>query len=390
LNEQTRQLQEEDERKRLFLATLGHELRNPLSVLDNAMQLVAGGTSESQLHPMISSQVDHLKRLVDDLLDVSRITRGSMRLQKKQIDLAAIVHAAAEAVATSARDRQRDLVLSVAKTLPVYGDEVRLQQVVTNLLNNALKYSPKGARVEVSLRRDGGEAVVTVRDEGRGIEPDDLQPIFDAFTQTKPGDGGLGIGLAVVKRLVEMHGGSVEAESSGSHRGSTFTVRLPIGNVDDAAGAASRSSDREASYPRSTRMLIIEDGRDTADSLALLLRAQGAEVRCAYNGAEGIERAKNWKPHVALIDIGLPDMTGYEVARRIKQNRGADTLLVAATGFGDDATEKRVRDSGFAEHLVKPVDREKLYAIVTSHLEASDAADRGKARATRRPRRSTD
>jgi two-component system CheB/CheR fusion protein len=374
LSEKTRELQEEDERKGFFLATLGHELRNPLAVLDNALhalQLTEPGRRaerfENELLPMVSTQVNQLKRLVDDLLEVSRITRGTITLSKARVDLVAILRAAIEAHAEDVRERAQIVTVSAPDTLWVHGDELRLLQIVSNLISNASKYSAKRGRVEVRLHEAAGSAVLVVRDHGRGIEARNLSRIFEPFVQTDPGTGGLGIGLPLVKRLVELHGGSVTAESPGAGQGSTFTVRLPIG---DPTGARPVAKDADLKQlPEGIRMLIIEDGRDNADSLAILLRAQGAEVRCAYSGAEGLEQAHRWMPAVILIDIGLPYMSGFEVARRIaQQNHRA--LLVATTGFSDPDTERRAKDAGFAVRLVKPIDLDQLYALITQHVAA--------------------
>ena len=374
LNEKTRQLQEEDDRKGFFVATLGHELRNPLAVLDNALHTLQltepsrrAARLETELLPMVSSQVDQLKRLVDDLLEISRITRGTITLAKTRVDLAAIVRAAVESHAENLREQGQQVILSVPDSLPIHGDELRLLQIVTNLVGNAAKYSAKRGRIELSLHESAGSAVLTVRDEGRGIEARILPLIFEPFVQADRGTGGLGVGLAIVKRLVELHSGSVVAESEGAGHGSTFTVRLPIGDPTGAIPVAKDSNLKQ--LPAAIRILIIEDGRDNATSLAILLRAQGAEVRCAYSGGEGLEQAQRFSPAVILIDIGLPDMNGFEVARRIKeQNHRA--LLIACTGFSDPDTERRAREAGFAERLVKPIDLDQLHALVTQHVAA--------------------
>jgi two-component system CheB/CheR fusion protein len=370
LREKTIQLEEEDERKGFFLATLGHELRNPLATLDGAMRLIEEGVrNAAELQPVMSTQIEHLKQLVNDLLEISHITRGTLSLRKSPVDLARVVRGAAKSVEDSVREKEQKLILPApTDSLSILGDETRLEQVIANLLGNASKYTQREGTVEVVLGRAGGDAVITVRDDGRGLARAEFHRIFEPFAQTDPGVGGLGIGLALVKRLVELHGGSVAAHSEGLGRGSVFTVRLPIGEVDDAADAGD-GRHLLPPFPPSTRVLVVDDARDHTDTLTLLLQVHGAETVGVYTGGEGIEQARSFRPQVALIDIGLPDMPGYEVARRIREQLGDGILLLAVTGFGDPIAERKALQAGFDERIVKPVDHERLHALIARHVE---------------------
>jgi len=367
LNEKTRLLVEEDQRKGFFLAALGHELRNPLAALDAAMRVIEQGIrSSADLQPLMATQVEQLKRLVNDLLEISRITRGTIALRKTRTDLVALIRRVAASVEAGPRTKQQQLVLPT-ESVHAHVDEVRLEQVLANLLTNASKYSPEGARIEVSAWRERQDVLIAVRDEGRGLRSEDLRRIFEPFEQVDSRGGGLGIGLALAKRLVELHDGSIEAASEGSGRGSVFTLRLPVGEADSAVVAPDAGRIPEA-LPRGTRVLVVDDQRDNADTLGMLLNAQGADVRCAYTGADAIEQARSWRPQVALVDLGLPDMTGYAVAEQIRAAQGEGVLLLAVTGFGDPAADVRAKRAGFAERLVKPIDHQRLDALIARHL----------------------
>ncbi len=379
LKDKTRLLEEEDQRKTFFLATLGHELRNPLAALDNAIKVIErGAESPPKLHQLMQAQIDQLKILVNDLLEISRITRGKVTLHKTPVDLARIIRVAAQTLESSLRLKHQDLVLTLQEPLLLVGDEIRLEQIFANLLSNASKYTPDGQRIDVLLQREGDGAVATVRDKGCGLATEDLNEIFEPFIQKDPHSDGLGIGLALVKLLVELHGGTVKAESEGTDRGSVFTVRLPIEDVDAAKVEVVSGTERRAGpalLPAATRVLIVDDNRDLADTLRILLNLEGIQAACAYSGREGVEKARSWHPHAALIDIGLPDISGYEVAKRLRGERDADEiLLLAMTGFGESSVEEKASAAGFAERLVKPVDHERVCALVAMHMNSGKRA----------------
>jgi len=317
---------------------------------------------------MMARQVDHMVRLVDDLLDVSRITRGKIELQREVVDASTIVNRAVEASRPAIESSRHSLIVQFANhPLPVDVDLTRMVQVVTNLLNNAAKFTPETGRVEISTVRKNGDALIEVKDNGAGIADDVLPMIFDLFVQSgrtlDGSQGGLGIGLTLVKRLTEMHGGSVAATSSGAGQGSVFTVRLPLvsagGSMEDAqltldAGSQSLSS-------RRLRVMVVDDNRDSADSLRMLLTALGNEAQTAYDGQLALELAAEWRPELIVLDIGLPSMSGYEVARRLRAAPGtADAVIVALTGYGSESDRHRSAEAGFDDHLVKPVDMTRL------------------------------
>ena len=366
------QLREADRAKDEFLATLAHELRNPLAPMRNAVYILErsiedSGRSEQARH-IIERQVQHMVRLVDDLLDVSRITRGRLELQREPVDIAAVLRDAVETSRPLLDGSELELDVRVPDGLRVHGDRTRLAQVFANLLNNAAKFTGRGGRVEVSAAREDGQVVVRVADSGIGIRAEMLPLIFDMFTQSdRPVDrpqSGLGIGLTIVKRLAEMHGGSVEARSDGPGHGAQFIVRLPA--LEDAAvplpDRASVSGSR-ARGPR--RVLVVDDNEDAVTSLTMLLRLAAHEVLTARDGVEAVAVAAREHPEVILLDIGLPKLDGYEVARRIRaQSWGKDVLLVAVTGWGQEADRARARDAGFDVHLTKPVDPAALERLL--------------------------
>ncbi len=370
-------LKEADRQKDEFLATLAHELRNPLAPIRNASQYLRLRDRDDpdvrSAREIIERQVHHLVRLVDDLLDVSRISRGKIALQRERVALAVIVGNAVEA--------SRPVVDSLGHTLlvalppaPVMldADFTRISQVLTNLLNNAAKYTPPGGRIELSAEIDGHEAVVRVRDNGIGIPRDMLPRIFRMFTQVdqslERSAGGLGIGLTLVDRLVQLHGGRVEARSEGAGAGSEFIVTLPL-HADPAAPGA--SVELAASLPTSSRILVVDDNVDSADSLAMMLRHLGHEVHIAYDGLAGIEAAARVRPEILLLDIGLPLRNGYEVARQVRQEVwGGAMLIVAISGWGQDEDRRRSNEAGFDHHLVKPVDHRVLLALLADRFGA--------------------
>jgi signal transduction histidine kinase/DNA-binding response OmpR family regulator len=371
-----RDVQEADRRKNEFLAMLAHELRNPLAPIRNAVQILRlRGPEKSELgdvRDMIERQVQHLVRLVDDLLDVSRITRGKIRLQTEPVEVAVVVARAVETSHPLLDARRHQLTVSVpAESLRVEADPVRLAQVLANLLNNAAKYTEEGGRIWLAVEREGKEVLLRVRDTGIGIPPHMLASVFDLFTQVDRSldrsQGGLGIGLTLVHRLVEMHAGSVQAFSAGANLGSEFVVRLPL-LPDECFERASGNGVTEALVQGARhRILVVDDNADAAESLALLLQIAGHEVQSCHDGPAALAAAQAFQPDIILLDIGLPGMDGHEVARRLRaQKEFEKVLLVALTGYGQDEDQRRSREAGFDHHLVKPVEPEALFALFPS------------------------
>jgi signal transduction histidine kinase len=369
-NEQA--LRSADRRKDEFLATLGHELRNPLAPILNSLEILklSGAFDDTRTVTacaVMERQVHHLNRLVDDLLEVSRITRGVIDVKKETLGLSAIVKAAIETSRPVLDNMRHELIVELSdEPMSVGGDPVRLTQVFSNLLNNAAKYTNHGGRITVTTRREGGEAIVSVKDNGIGIAPALLGQVFDMFMQvdrsTRRSQGGLGIGLTLVRSLVNMHGGTVEARSEGPGLGSEFVVRLPLLVESQAVAVSSR---RVEPLP-ARRILIVDDSRDGGESLAMLLRVLGAEVALAHSGRSALETVETFKPDVVLLDIGMPGMDGYEVARRIRANPSTrDISLIALTGWGQDEDRRRSVAAGFNHHLVKPADIEQLRQLLT-------------------------
>jgi PAS domain S-box-containing protein len=375
-------LKDADRRKDEFLAMLAHELRNPLAPISNALHLVRlHGADPQQALEMIERQVEHMVRLVDDLLDVSRITRGKIELRRERVDLAAVAVRAVEGSRPLIDARRHRLEMRLPDgPLPVDGDPMRLAQVVWNLLNNAAKYTPEGGRIALTVEAAGGEAVVRVRDTGMGIPADMLARVFDLFTQVDRtldrAEGGLGIGLTLVRRLTEMHGGTVAAHSAGPGQGSEFVVRLPL-----AAGAPAEAPVAGAPAvppgpaPRGRRILLVDDNRDSADSLAMLLQLLGHDVRTAYDGRQALVVAGAYQPDLVLLDIGLPGLNGYEVAAQLRAMFGTGRMvLVALTGYGSQEDRRQTREAGFDDHLVKPVDLDALRELLASLGPVSERA----------------
>jgi PAS domain S-box-containing protein len=362
---------EASRRKDEFLSLLSHELRNPLAPIRNGLEILQQDASEKTLKTVLElmgRQLHHLTRLVDDLLDVSRITSGRIELRPEPTDLRRILERAVEASRPVLDSREHALSLSLPEEpLPVLADVTRLDQVFVNLLNNAAKYTDPRGSIELEAEREADSAVVRLRDNGRGMAPEFLPRIFDLFTQADRSlarsEGGLGVGLTLVRRLVEMHRGSVRASSPGEGRGSEFVVRLPLAAVADRnEGARPR---RKAAKHATLRVLVVEDQADSARSLSLLLELLGHEVEVVADGRNAIEAVERFRPTVVLLDIGLPGMDGYEVARRLRA-RGSKALLVSLTGYGRDADKLRSREAGFDDHLVKPVELETLERLLTS------------------------
>jgi len=354
-----------------FLAMLAHELRNPLGVVVNALAVLehsdGGDEGAGRARHLIRRQVQHLTRLLDDLLDVARITRGRVDLRPERLDLRVAVDLAVEAQRhrVDAKGQTLDVRLASAPVL-VSGDPARLQQVVGNLLSNACKYTPAGGRIRLALGIDGDEAVLRVEDDGVGIPTDRLDAIFDPFTQLEPGlartEGGLGIGLTLVRQLVELHGGTVRASSAGPGRGAEFVVRLPV-VAGRGAGAARRETATPSPAARS--IVLIEDNSAARDALALALGLAGHRVCSAATGREGIALARRERADVVLIDIGLPDIDGFAVCRELRETLGTETVLVALSGYGQPEDRERSAQAGFDGHVVKPVEPDELMRLVT-------------------------
>jgi PAS domain S-box-containing protein len=366
-------LSEADRRKDEFLATLAHELRNPLAPIRNGLQLLklAAGQPATieKARAMMDRQLTQMVRLVDDLMDVSRINLGKLELRKERLALAAVVNSAVETSRPLIEEMDHELTVSLPEQpLMVDADMTRLAQVFMNLLNNAAKYSDRGGHIRLNADLDGSEAVVTVTDTGIGIDADELPRIFGMFSQIsgalERAQGGLGIGLMLVKRLVELHGGSVEARSEGLGLGSMFTVRLPV--FVDAVSPQALDVDDEAEAMKSLlRILIVDDNRDAADSLSELLTFMGNDTRTAYDGQQGVDAAGEYRPDVILLDIGLPRLNGFEACRLIReQPRGKRVVIIALTGWGQEEDRRRSREAGFDHHLVKPVDPQALMKMI--------------------------
>jgi PAS domain S-box-containing protein len=369
-------LQDADRRKDDFLAMLAHEMRNPLAPVQTALDILklpgADAAVVAQARETMERQVEYMVRLVDDLLDVSRIMRGKIELRRARVDLAAAVARAVETSRPSIDAEVHRLTVAVApEPLWVDGDLVRLAQVVSNLLNNAAKYTQRGGEIRLAVEREGDEAVLRVHDTGVGIAPEVLPRIFDMFFQadrrTKNAQGGMGIGLTLVKSLVEMHGGRVDAHSDGPGKGSEFMVRLPLlkpSETGDRAGhdpSRRAQLDARAAPPASRRVLVVDDNAPAAETLAIFLRLEGHDVTVAHDGQSALERAAAAAPEVALVDIGMPQMDGCELARRFRADPALrNMVLVALTGWGQDEDRRRTRDAGFDLHLVKPVESDVL------------------------------
>jgi len=370
-------LRETSRRKDEFLAMLAHELRNPLTPIRHAIHLLRHpqpDQSPGHLYDMIDRQTVRLVRLVDELLDVARITRGLIELKRETLELGVLVRQAAEASRVRIEARGHTLVLEVPDIgLLVDGDPVRLEQVISNLLENAAKYTDPGGQITVTLARANGEAVLSVRDTGIGLEPAVLESIFDLFTQVDNSlvrsGGGLGLGLAVVRRVLELHRGHIEARSAGLGQGSEFIVRLPVLSATMPISQAAVDTQPKATFPvgRARRVLIIDDNADSAEALALLARSWGHEVAVAHDGPGALVLAESFAPESVLVDIGLPGMDGYELARRFReQPRYRDLVLVALTGYGRDEDRSAAHAAGFDDHLVKPAEVEALEGVLAN------------------------
>lgn len=364
------------------MATLGHELRGPLASISNGLQIMRlanqGGSAveKDDIQTMLERQVGHMVRLIDDLLDLSRITNGKIQLCKEPIDIRAAVRDAAETSRPRIEERGHDLTVTLPST-PVFvdGDRTRLAQVFSNLLNNSAKFTEPGGRISLTAERQGSDVVVKVRDNGVGISTELLPHIFEMFTQAQAkanrsvmrSEGGLGIGLNLVHKLVEMHGGSVEAHSAGTGEGTEFVVRLSALLSGHSPRERDAAGGKQCSAP--FRVLVVDDNKDTADSLAVLLQVKGHDTRIAYDGLKAVEAAATFRPDVVLLDIGLPKLSGYDVARRIRhQPWGESVVLIAQTGWGQEEDKIQAQDAGFNFHLVKPLDIAALENLLAGLL----------------------
>jgi PAS domain S-box-containing protein len=362
-------LAEANQRKDEFLATLAHELRNPLAPIRNAVAILGRQvTLAPELEwsrAVIDRQVEQMARLIDDLLDIARISSGKLLLRRAPATLASVIELALETSRPHLEAARHRLALRVdAGDAWLDADATRLAQVFANLLNNAAKYTPAGGTVTLSARREGDAAVVVVEDTGIGFPPEAAAELFEPFSQRASAEhaaGGLGIGLALVRGIVELHGGSVSAKSDGAGRGSRFVVRLPLAR---APIAPSSKSTEARSGTSSLRVLVADDNRDAADSLAKLLSLLGHEVRVAYDGAQAVDAAREYRPRVAILDIGMPLVSGYEAARRLRAELDGAIALIALTGWGQESDRRRAADAGFDHHLTKPVDLQRLDEIL--------------------------
>jgi PAS domain S-box-containing protein len=365
------QLRLANRRKDEFLATLAHELRNPLAPICSGLELMKRAADEpsllQQARETIERQVKHMVRLVDDLLDVSRITRDKMKLRNERVELASVIHQAVDTCRPLVEGSQHELILELPrKPIYLHADAVRLAQVLSNLLNNACKYTPSGGQIRLSVAGQGEQVVIKVKDNGIGIAPDKLLSIFEMFGQVdqtlERSRGGLGIGLTLVERLVQMHGGSVQAFSEGLGRGSEFVVRLP---VIEPAQEDPRPTIPDDQSLTGRRVLVVDDNEDSARSLAMLLQVTGNEAQVVHDGATAIETAKRIRPDIVLLDIGLPGKNGYDVCRAIRQQPWSkDVLLVAITGWGQEEDRRKSQEAGFDGHLVKPVAYDDLVKLL--------------------------
>jgi PAS domain S-box-containing protein len=361
-----------ERRKDEFLAMLAHELRNPLSAIHGAAQLFGKLETEAELEwakETVLRQVKHLARLIDDLLDVSRISRGRIDLRKETINLSPVLNSAVEAVGPLLEERKHELSISLINGgLRLEADPVRLEQILVNLLTNAAKYTDAGGHVSISARHEGGDIVIKVRDTGVGITPELLPRVFDLFVQgdrtIARSEGGLGIGLTLVKKLVEMHEGEVSVESKGVGEGSEFTVRLPALEQPPIARKWSPQESLPRVAQQSSRVLVIDDSIDNATALGKLLKLLGHDVSVAYDGMAAVEAARAHRPEFVLLDIGLPGMDGYEVIKRLRADECCkDSLIIAVSGYGQPEDLRRSKAAGFDHHLVKPVDYKILLAL---------------------------
>lgn len=376
-------LSDADRRKNEFLATLAHELRNPLAPMSNMLEVVKRANGDSRIiktaHETLERQLGQMIRLVDDLLDLNRVTHDRLELRRSEVELSSVIQQAVEVARPLVDSAGHHLTVDLPDE-PIYlsADRARLAQLFGNLLNNSCKYTRPNGTISLTAKRIGDEVVVTVKDNGAGIPPDKLDSIFDMFMQvdrtSAHSQDGLGIGLTLVKRLTEMHGGSIEARSAGEGQGSEFIVRLPV--LNRPAIKEGLGPDMESDLQPQRRILIVDDNRDSAESLAMLMEITGNKAYMAHDGVEAIEAAEKYRPEVMLLDIGLPKLDGYEVCRRVREQPwGKDIMVIALTGWGQEDDRRKSEEAGFNGHLVKPVDYDKLLDLLGS-LSESDVKEK--------------
>lgn len=376
LQQQAEALQEADRRKDEFLATLAHELRNPLAPLRNGLDILRRepeGAKASDIREMMDRQLDHLVRLIDDLLDVSRVSQGKIELKRTEVAVKDVVALAVEAsrplIEASAHSLRID---GVGEDLWVYGDRARLSQILSNLLNNAAKYTPAGGEIEIVVGRQDAQVTIAVSDNGIGIPENMQSKVFQLFAQIddhlERSQGGLGIGLALVKQLVEMHGGSITAKSYGKDQGSVFTIRLPLVQAPLSAGQSQESAGYAApTTSRPLKILVVDDNPIIADTMGMLLEDLGHEFAAVHDGAHVLDAARLYLPDAILLDIGLPGMDGYEVCRLLRQDELFErTAIIAQTGWGQERDKELATEAGFDTHLTKPVPMAELQKILLS------------------------
>jgi len=364
---------EADRRKDEFLATLAHELRNPLAPISNATLILKYSHNDREVFARaigtIERQLAHLVRLIDDLLDLSRISRGKLHLRRERVELASVIHQAVETCRPMAESARQELtVVLPPQSVYLDADPVRLSQVVSNLLNNACKFAGQRGRISLIVDRRGNDVTITVKDNGIDIEPDMLDAIFEMFAQVdqslERSQGGLGIGLTLARWLVELHGGSIEVISEGLDKGSEFIVRLPV-TVDQAPPPLPDKPEGVNGTRARGRILIVDDNRDSAESLAEVLSLSGNETFVAYDGEKAVEAAERQRPDAILLDIGLPKINGFDACRRIRQNPWAENIvIIALTGWGQEEDRRKSAAAGFDGHLVKPVDLTELMDLL--------------------------
>jgi signal transduction histidine kinase/ActR/RegA family two-component response regulator len=367
-------LRDADRRKDEFLATLAHELRNPLAPIRTGLQVLGMSADPAVTRrtlEMMARQVTHMVRLIDDLLDVSRITRGKLALRRERVGLRTVIEQAVEGSLPLLESAGHELSLDLPESdVTLDADPVRMAQVFSNLINNAAKYTERGGRIAVRAARSGEGVEVSVRDTGIGIAPENLERVFEMFSQVtsalERSQGGLGIGLALTRGLVEMHGGTIAASSGGIGCGSAFTVTLPVARPPDGAAEPSVAAALHAAA-NGLRVLVVDDNRDGAEALAMLLRLRGADVRTVFDGYTAYEVAARWRPHTAFVDLGMPRMNGYELCRALRaQPDGREMVIVAMTGWGQEQDRRRSREAGFDHHLVKPATGEAIDEVLAA------------------------
>lgn len=366
LQEQSQALREADQHKNQFLAMLAHELRNPLAPIRSGLDLLGIQGRDPDTVSLMQEQVSHMVRLIDDLLDVARIMQGKISLRKELVPLSVVIQRALEVVRPLMAAQNHELAVSLPpETICLDADPVRLSQIVTNLLNNAAKYTPQGGRIELSVTRETDQAVISVRDNGIGIEPELRPHVFDLFTQADHSldrsQGGLGIGLTLVRNLTELHGGTVQAHSDGPGKGSEFVMRLPV----SARSPQDRKPRRKAAISPRRRILVVDDIVPVAEMVGgLLAQGEGHEIRLAHDGSAALEMAREFRPEIVVLDIGLPGMNGYEVAKRLRSEPGGEEMLIVAlTGYGQEDHRRRAEEAGFDEYLLKPPSLDVLQTL---------------------------